>query len=265
MGGLKIRKDFGDGTRRICMVDCRDLLTLFENGTIQWPQITDSDIDDRTQDDKLVKAIAMVQMVWFLAQILGRTTEGLSITTLELFTVGNAVCATITYLAWWSKPNGIRAPILIEGVAPSWVSSCDRFSFRFVNRQRKSALVSLFVGSSFGALHLVAWNFYFVSTTERTLWRISSIGVTVLSAIFPINGLFFDNLTRTYEFIDRQKLSPSLYEYLDRMMGIIGNFLIGLYGLFRIYMLVEMFMALRNVPVNVYKTVQWSQYFPSLG
>jgi hypothetical protein len=86
-----------------------------------------------------------------------------------------------------------------------------------------------------------------------------------LSAIFPINGLFFDNLTRTYEFIDRQKLSPSLYEYLDRMMGIIGNFLIGLYGLFRIYMLVEMFMALRNVPVDVYKTVQWPQYFSSLG
>jgi hypothetical protein len=49
------------------------------------------------------------------------------------------------------------------------------------------------------------------------------------------------------------------------MMGIIGNFLIGLYGLFRIYMLVEMFMALRNVPVDVYKTVQWPQYFSSLG
>jgi hypothetical protein len=264
MGGITIRKDFEDGTQLICLVDNQDLLNLFEDGTVEWPEIEDSDIDDRTQGDKLIKAIALVQIVWFFAQTLGRSVEGLAVTTLELFTLGNVGCAVITYLAWWNKPSGVRLPIVIEGVAPSWVHSHNKLRLEHeLGQQRKSALMSLLVGFSFGALHLAAWNFHFASTAERMLWRISSIGVTILSATFPIFGLFFDNASwsRTLSFLKRLRLSPSLY---TAQMTFLPPFL-GLYCLFRTYMFVEMFVALRDVPVDVYKTVQWSQYFPSLG
>jgi hypothetical protein len=249
MGGIRLRTDFEHGTQRIRVVNHMDLLKLCEDETVKWPEIKESSIDDRTQGDKLVKAIALLQIVWFFAQTLGRAIEGLAVTTLELFTVGNVGCAIITYLAWWNKPNGIRLPIVIEGVAPSWVRSWDSVGLGAGGAERKSVLASLLIGFSFGALHLVAWNFYFASTAERILWRISSIGVTIMSAIIPLYHFFSD-------FLDATKNNVSVL-----CLGLC----FGLYGLFRLYMFVEMFVALRDVPVDVYKTVQWSQYFLALG
>jgi hypothetical protein len=39
----------------------------------------------------------------------------------------------------------------------------------------------------------------------------------------------------------------------------------GLYALFRLYIFIEMFVGLRDVPVGVYKTVQWTLYLPFFG
>jgi hypothetical protein len=245
MGGIEMRVDSGDGSQRVCRVHHEGLLQLFENGTVEWPQIKESDIDDRIQGDKLVKAIALLQIIWFFAQTVGRAIEGLAVTTLELFTIGNVICATITFLAWWNKPNGVRAPILIEGVAPSWVHCPNRIELIDGNSaERRTGLAGLFIGFSFGALHLSAWNSYFASMTERILWRISSIGVTVFSATLPLWDL--------------------LIVYSDTI-AFAQFFSMPIYCLFRFYMFVEMFVALRDVPVDVYRTVQWSQYFPSLG
>jgi hypothetical protein len=256
MGGIEMRVDSGDGSHTVHRVYHEHLLQLFENGMVEWPQIKESDIDDRTQSDKLVKAIALVQVVWFFAQTIERAIEGLAVTTLELFTIGNVICAIITFLAWWSKSNGVRAPILIEGVAPSWVHCPDRVLLGRILLgggfgQRKSALVSLFIGLSFGALHLAAWDFHFASTTERILWRISSVGVIVLSAALP-----------THDMITAFSAPFSLWKNTMKLALIWS---MPIYCLFRFYMFVEMFVALRDVPVDVYKTVQWSQYFPSLG
>jgi hypothetical protein len=265
MGGIEMRVDSGDGSHRVRRVYHEHLFELFENGTVEWPQIKESDIDHRTQGDKLVKAIALLQIIWFFAQIIGRAIEGLAVTTLELFTLGNVICAISTFLAWWNKPNGVRAPILIEGVAPSWVRCEDKTQLGAMGGQGKSALASLFIGFGFGAMHLAAWNFHFASTAERILWRISSIGVTVLSGIAPVTDFLNDYDTRKYPFLQRLRYFLDLYTCLGGTMKFIFNLSMFLYSLFRFYMFVEMFVALRDVPVDVYKTVQWSQYFPSLG
>jgi hypothetical protein len=258
-----MRVDSRNGSSIVRRVDREDLPRLFEDGTVEWSQIKESNIDDRTQSDKLVKAITLVQIVWFFAQTIGRTIEGLAVTTLELFTIGNVICAIITFLAWWNKPNGVRAPMLIEGVAPSLVRCRNKVGLRDTVDHRKSALASLFIGFSFGALHLAAWNFHFASTAERILWRISSIGVTCLSALLPISDLYDTGL---YPLLERLRLPyPRSHAYLTGTVRISLLLLNVPYILFRVYMFVEMFVALRDVPVDVYKTVQWSQYFPSLG
>jgi hypothetical protein len=150
MGGIAILADLDDGTQQVRVVDYKGLLQLFEDGVVEWPHIKDAAIDDRTQGDKLVKTIALIQIVWFFAQTLGRAIEGLAITTLELFTIGNVGCAIITYLAWWNKPNGVRLPIIIKGVAPSWVRSYSNLGLNAESGQTKSALVSLFIGFASG-------------------------------------------------------------------------------------------------------------------
>jgi hypothetical protein len=262
MGGFAMLHESERGVQHIQRVYFPDLLQLFEDGTVAWPTMEDSDIDDRTQGDKLVKAIALLQIIWFIAQILSRVIDGLAVTTMELFTVGNVMCAVITYLAWWNKPNGVQAPIIIKGVAPSWVRHYSQvaLSHPIDFHPRKSILVGLLIGFIFGSLHLVAWNFHFASTTERILWRISSVGVTTLSAILPLDTMIYDEYTQSYRIFGRV-LYPS-GSIRDRAVRFTS---IGLYGLFRCYMFVEMFVGLRDVPVDVYKTVQWTQYFPFLG
>jgi hypothetical protein len=105
MGGFAMLQDSKNGTQQFHRVYLVDLLDLFKNTTVAWPDMKDSDIDNRTQGDKLVKAIALFQIIWFVAQIPGRLSNGFTVTIVELFTVSNVLCAVITYLAWWHKAS----------------------------------------------------------------------------------------------------------------------------------------------------------------
>jgi hypothetical protein len=99
-----------------------------------------------------VKAIALVQVV-------GRVVSGLAITTMELFTLGNVVCAAFTYLARWNKPNGVRTPILLEGLAPDHILHADVTHLEdcLDGTSLEIFLASLLIALSFGSLHLVGW------------------------------------------------------------------------------------------------------------
>jgi hypothetical protein len=105
MGGFAMLQDSKNGTQQFHRVYLVDLLDLFKNTTVAWPDMKDSDIDNRTQGDKLVKAIALFQIIWSVAQIPGRLSNGFTVTIVELFTVSIVLCAVITYLAWWHKAS----------------------------------------------------------------------------------------------------------------------------------------------------------------
>lgn len=248
-----------------------DLFDLFESGTIVWPQIKDSDIDDRSQSDKFIKAIAIAQVVWFAAQIIGRAANGLTVTTIEIFTLSNVFCTAITYLAWWHKPDGVCAPILIEGVAPESSCSTGEVSLgdSVTGASSKWPIVArLLIGFSFGSLHLIGWQFYFPSEIECMLWRICCIGVVVSSVIMPLLTLTlidYDDGRRSSLLLKRVNDSRCCLTFQSLPYWLNFYTPLGIYGLFRVFMLVEMFVGLRDVPVGAYETVQWTQYLPFLG
>lgn len=264
MGGIVIRREAGNHGR----LEPLELIKLFEDGAIAWPELEDIDIDDRAQSDQLVKGIALGQLVWFIAQLLGRLRNGLAVTTLELFALSNVLCTVITYLAWWHKPNGVRAPIIIDGVYPPETTAWRMFEIgsNVSSGKSKGTIASVFVGIGFGALHLVGWDFHFPSEIERLLWRISSVGVTVTSVFLP--ALAFqeflveaeDKSKNTWLRYFAQKIMPS-----TRLGGLLVSVTFVVYGIFRLYMFVEMFVGFRNTHLSVYTTVQWTQYLPSLG
>jgi hypothetical protein len=271
MGGFTILQESEDGLQRTVLIHPMDLIHLFESGTIVWPQIKDSDIDDRSQSDKFMKAIAIAQVVWFAAQIIGRVADGLAVTTIELFTLSNVFCTAITYLAWWHKPNGVRAPILIEGVAPQSSRSVSELSLGdpIIGPSSKWPTVAgLLIGFSFGSLHLIGWQFHFPSGIECMLWRICCVGVIVSSVILPLLALTIienEDETGSNRLFKRVNNSRCCLAYVALPFWLNFYTPLGIYGLFRLGMLVEMFVGLRDVPVGAYETVQWTQYFPFLG
>lgn len=86
---------------------------LIEN-LIAFPTITEDEINDRSKGDALSKGIALLQLTWFIAQIITRAAQGLAISELELTTAALAGLNSIMYIFWWSKPRDVRFPVVIR-------------------------------------------------------------------------------------------------------------------------------------------------------
>jgi hypothetical protein len=246
MGGFVIKSD-----DQLIRASPKNLLKLLDTDVLSWPEVTTSEIEDRSKADWILKSLALAQAVWFLAQCIGRAVQGLSMTTLELFTLGIISCALVTYSAWWSKPFDVRKPIIIEpkSALPKYVKQIRKMGFsdkyESLPQTYWPTVLGVCATQVFAALHFVGWQFHFPTETEKWFWRASCIACVVL----PLAVVFV-----------------SVWDIED---GWNENWLTGffviLYTLCRVYMMVEMFISLRAVPADVYETPQWSQYFPSLG
>lgn len=69
------------------------------------PQISQSDILDKSKTDGLGKGLACLQAFWILMQVCTRIAAGLPITLLEVITLGHVLCALVMYTLWWHKPR----------------------------------------------------------------------------------------------------------------------------------------------------------------
>ncbi|KAK7024608.1 hypothetical protein VNI00_016169 [Paramarasmius palmivorus] len=83
---------------------------LIANGYIT---LTEDEIKDRSHADVITKSIAVIQTIWFIAQVIARAVEGLAITELEIVTVGFAILNFGTYFLWWNKPLRVRHPVRV--------------------------------------------------------------------------------------------------------------------------------------------------------
>ncbi|OAX39393.1 hypothetical protein K503DRAFT_799686 [Rhizopogon vinicolor AM-OR11-026] len=77
---------------------------------VDMPDITEADIEDRSKGDILSKGIAILQLVWFVLQLVARYVQNLPITLLEIDTLAVATLTCITYGCWWKKPKDVGRP-----------------------------------------------------------------------------------------------------------------------------------------------------------
>jgi hypothetical protein len=249
MGGFAVRSNDG----HIRRLHPQELVASFHNGDLDWPEVSDEEIDDRSKATWLVKSFALMQMIWFITQLIGRWAQGLAATTLELFTLGIVLCAIVIYLACLGKPFDVQMPVVLEtGAVRLKYDTADRVNLipgftriEGVNSVWNNSAIIL-ISLLFGAVHVAAWDFHFPTATEQLLWRIASIGVTILPVLLVIG-------------------SSMCVDADGPQFGVLNIIYIGVYTISRLYMFVEMFVSLRAVPVSVYQTPQWSQYFPSFG
>jgi len=103
------------------VLDERTLEELDKAGEIEWPTITEKEIQDRSKADIFSKGIVLVQTTWFVIQCISRFATKLAVTELEVVTLAFALLNVITYWLWWDKPSDVRCavPVYLKSVEVS--------------------------------------------------------------------------------------------------------------------------------------------------
>lgn len=111
------------------------------------------------------------------------------------------------------------------------------------------------VGLVYGGVHLAAWNSFFPTRAEQILWQISALATAIASSTFV--------LTLCLSVLVRRGTSDS--RWVGKICGIVVG--IGLFPcfFFRVYLLVEGFLALRRLPARSYEIAKWANMWPHVG
>lgn len=117
-------------------------------------------------------------------------------------------------------------------------------------------LAGTFENSIFGAYQFLAWNYSSPSRPEQILWRVSSLATLCLPCTIIV---VFAYLWKRHHFIFDTKvlLDSMMHPYLS-----VAALFVPLYGLARLYIMVEVFAALRSCPIGACDTVRWTEYIP---
>ncbi|KAG2136378.1 uncharacterized protein EDB93DRAFT_788545 [Suillus bovinus] len=111
MGGFMLY--FNDKPR--ATLTPKELKRFVSEGSVEMPIIVEADIEDRSKGDALSKGIAILQLVWFVLQLVARYVQNLPVTLLELDTLAVAALIGIAYCFWWKKPKDVGRPHLSIG------------------------------------------------------------------------------------------------------------------------------------------------------
>lgn len=244
MGGFVVQVD----STRNMLFKPEDAARLIHENIVEIPTLIDKDIDDHSKASWVSKSVALIQIIWFLTQLLARVIQRLPVTTLELFTLSIVSCAGFIYGFYWHKPFDVQRPIVLQSKVSSeyqWPLDTKRMKFgasawESVNLPYFSTSFTIIL--IFSSCHLIGWNFTFPSEAEQWLWRAGSLCCLVLPfAIIIIVASEVDGW--------------AMYSYS----------LVFLYVIVRIALFVEMFTSLRSAPADAYQTPRWTDYFPSFG
>jgi hypothetical protein len=171
MGGFVIQQDHTSSVRH--RIQPEKLLEMFQIDALDWPTLSDADINDRSKADWITKGLALLQIVWFITQLIGRLAQGLAVTTLELFTLGIVGCAIVTYIAYWEKPFDVQMLVVLQAnCSTSERYHLDRVTLDSSSGQAGGSWVlwtSAAICVGFSAIHVGAWNFHFPSLAEKLL------------------------------------------------------------------------------------------------
>ena len=115
---------------------------------------------------------------------------------------------------------------------------------------------------AYAAFHLIGWDFWFPTRIERNLWRASSLIATVTTIFFWL----FETIAARQRFgrwdkyliaLKQQKAKSVQWWEVALLFPVVVAYVAA-----RAYMIVEVLVSLRRLPLGAYKTVQVSQNLP---
>ncbi|KAG1889135.1 hypothetical protein F4604DRAFT_1569365 [Suillus subluteus] len=87
-----------------------EVLKLIRAGCIDVPTLTANQIHDKSKGNAISKGLIMLQVAWFVMQLITRAIYHLETTQLEAGTLAFAVLNFLTYAVWWNKPLNVQCP-----------------------------------------------------------------------------------------------------------------------------------------------------------
>lgn len=92
---------------------------LLEQRIVEWRDhvswgLSQENIRDKSNADWNVKLFAFLQVSWFVAQSIMRTTHNLPLAQLETMTLSYVPLFAVTLFFWWNKPKDILYPSIID-------------------------------------------------------------------------------------------------------------------------------------------------------
>ncbi|KAG2111467.1 hypothetical protein DEU56DRAFT_749569 [Suillus clintonianus] len=87
-----------------------EVLELIRKGCIDAPTLTAKRIGDRSKGNAISKGLIIIQVAWFILQLMSRAIYHLETTELETGTLAFAVLNFLTYAVWWNKPLDVQCP-----------------------------------------------------------------------------------------------------------------------------------------------------------
>jgi len=199
-------------------IDAEEMIEVLDSDISNLP--SEQEIQDKSKGDIFVKGTAVVQVLWLLVQVIARDTRNLPTSQLEISVLAFSVCAFITYLFFWGKPQNVMTPTYIttaveirprsnprlgtldpnmptrirwfQGIflGRSSLLTVDRsrsipndIEYTFLHETIAFSYIDIgatFAGAIFGALHCLAWHFPFPTLTERLLWRVAALFITAI-------------------------------------------------------------------------------------
>lgn len=248
----------------IWVLNARQLQYARECGIIsQLPNIMENELADKGRGDFAAKALALIQVLWLIIQIVVRTATNKPSSPLEVATLAFATLAFIVYVLLFQHPQNLMTPFQVSAQRlPKSVEFRDIHNMEPIPnhyRRFRSIGINLFLlggilsGLIFGSIHLLAWNFTFPTRIEKILW-ISSSFITALLPPLEFFNIFCLSLLKT-----RPKWNPIPY-----ILGFFTIIFPAGFLLARLFLVAEMFRLLYFLPPDAYLNT-WTTNVPHIG
>ena len=297
---------------------------LVINKFVDYPTISRTEVGDKSKRDTLTKFITSFQVGYLIVQCIARAIQDLAITTLELNALAIIVCSLMTSYIWLHRPADVQTPVhiysaysldeitlnqpwrltpldFVDDNGPGYSVNVqpfmkmpviplerpiqripnDRFPISPYGIQEYFLCLATLI---FTAIHVAGWNFDFPTSTERLLWRISSLvlfGITVAFWVLETMASWtrLGRWKAIYLYIFKRKtLEAHQQRIAEKNMTMKRESvelplpwefatitpLAIIYGVARFYLIGEAFAELRDMNGTAYINVSWTDFIPHI-
>ncbi|KAG2141881.1 hypothetical protein DEU56DRAFT_795334 [Suillus clintonianus] len=267
------------------------VLELIRKGCIDAPTLTAKEIGDRSKGNMISKGLIILQVAWFILQLISRAIYRLETTQLETGTLAFAVLNFLTYALWWNKPLDVQCPYRVYW--KSTESKPEDHIDVLPNNYEDNVLVTI-IKATFGpsieliGLHVPTRKLRVptfdgsIKLEESDTLILVFAGVLIATIFGGIHCMawFFTFPTNLEQVLWRMSAVAItctpwieiLIKCMDVIMNGIGDIMTAvfmfifalLYIISRGMLLVLMFTTLRHLPLDAYMTVSWVSLVPHL-